>query len=560
MNTSAPQLQCRFLSSLEKVFCSDRLDAPELTGLEGVRGEVISFQLAFRYDEKRIYIHGCDVIAPPGVTSRVFRVGLVPCELPAVAEDPFTITSDPGLFPDPLPPLNRPFPAVRAKWNALWIALETDSSSRAGCAEIKLKLRWRPYVPSRPGLEAPEYEQLLSLPLTILPVELEAQKLMFANWFYADCLATAYHTGVWSALHWELLENYFRDMSSHGINMLYTPLWTVPLDTAIGAERPTAQLLIIRRDGGGEYSFDFSRLVRWLELGRRCGIEFFEFSHAFTQWGAGFTPKIMATREDGTEQRIFGWDVSSDSPEYEHFMQSLLPALCAKLRELGLEEKCRFHVSDEPAPEHLASYLKAAALLDRLTPGFVKMDALSSPEFYRAGATRCPIPNTLALDAFMTEHIPERWVYYCGNWQNGVPNRQFGMPSWRNRVLGVLLYVYDLDGFLNWGYNFWYSQLCRDTSIDPWHVTDAGRAFCGGGSFMVYPGADGRPVSSIHYEVFREGLQDMRLLRTLEHRIGRDATLDLIHAGLNSRLSMTNYPHDAGWLLDLRHRVLAALK
>ncbi|MEI3004400.1 MAG: glycoside hydrolase domain-containing protein [Victivallales bacterium] len=54
-------------------------------------------------------------------------------------------------------------------------------------------------------------------------------------------------------------------------------------------------------------------------------------------------------------------------------------------------------------------------------------------------------------------------------------------------MLGVLLYLYDLDGFLNWGYNFWFTQHSLNWHIDPYQVVDAGRAFCGGGAFMVYP-------------------------------------------------------------------------
>lgn len=38
--------------------------------------------------------------------------------------------------------------------------------------------------------------------------------------------------------------------------------------------------------------------------------------------------------------------------------------------------------------------------------------------------------------------------------RDGMPGRQFGLPSLRNRVLGILLYVYDCAGFLQWGYNF----------------------------------------------------------------------------------------------------------
>ena len=128
------------------------------------------------------------------------------------------------------------------------------------------------------------------------------------------------------------------------------------------------------------------------------------------------------------------------------------------------------------------------------------------------------------------------------------------MPSARNRVLGVLLYLYDLDGFLNWGYNFWFTQHSLNWHIDPYQVVDAGRAFCGGGAFMVYPGKEDA-VDSLHYEVFAEGLQDLRALRLLEEKIGREETLKLIQEGVEYPITINTYPREAEWLLNLRDRI-----
>lgn len=182
------------------------------------------------------------------------------------------------------------------------------------------------------------------------------------------------------------------------------------------------------------------------------------------------------------------------------------------------------------------------------------IDALSSVEFFRKGLIKRPVPTTTHLKDFLNETLEQRWVYYCGTWENGVPNRQFGMPSARNRVLGVLLYLYDLDGFLNWGYNFWFTQHSLNWHIDPYQVVDAGRAFCGGGAFMVYPGKEDA-VDSLHYEVFAEGLQDLRALRLLEEKIGREETLKLIQEGVEYPITINTYPREAEWLLNLRDRI-----
>ena len=96
------------------------------------------------------------------------------------------------------------------------------------------------------------------------------------------------------------------------------------------------------------------------------------------------------------------------------------------------------------------------------------------------------------------------------------------MPSARNRILGWQLYRHQIEGFLQWGYNFWFTFLSR-RFIDPYAVTDSGEAFPSGDSFIVYPGENGEPVPSIRQLVFHEALQDMRALQLLESRIGREA-------------------------------------
>ena len=553
-----PDLKLKLVSSLEKVFCTGELAAPELKHIAGVRGEVVNFQIAFRCDTVRVYITGCDVEAPAGVCVKAFNEPLVPCRYPANPDDPDVITTDPGMFPAPLTKIDPTLASVRAKWNAVWVSVAPGKSCAAGKYTLKIHLHWKPYVPCSLQTPAPEYEEVLELPFAVADAELAPAKLICTQWFHSDCLASYYRVEPWSERHWQILENYMRDMTAHNINMLYTPLWSAPLDTAIGGERPTCQLLIIRKNGE-KYEFDFSRLRRWFALGLDCGFKYFEFAHAFTQWGAKATPKVVA-EVGGVEKRIFGWDVPADSPEYERFLASLMPELISLIEELGIGKMCRFHVSDEPHDDQLDAYMKAAKLLEKFTPGFVKMDALSNVELYRNGATKCPIPLTNKLAAFMAEDIPERWVYYCGNCADGVPNRSFGIPSYRNRALGVLLYALGIDGFLHWGYNFYYTQLSRRTDIDPWVVTDAGGGFLGADSFLVFPGADGKPVTSLHYEVFNEALQDLRLLQTLEKKIGRDEVMKIVNAGLERPLAMTDYPHSADWLLDLHARILTAFK
>ena len=167
----------------------------------------------------------------------------------------------------------------------------------------------------------------MSFTLEVLNAQLPPQKLINTHWFHTDCLAVYYRIGVFSEEYWRIVGNFMKSAAEHGINMILTPLFTPPLDTMPGTERPTVQLVDVTRKKG-RYSFGFRKLERWIELAEKCGIRYFEISHLFTQWGAKFTPKIMA-KVDGAEKRIFGWDVKSDSREYTEFLDAFLPELVA---------------------------------------------------------------------------------------------------------------------------------------------------------------------------------------------------------------------------------------
>jgi len=549
------QTETRLVSSLVKVMPTPRLTVSELSHLSAVRGEVVSFQLAARCDRKLL----ADVTLRSDLPKECFairRVGLVPCLMPANREDEYAFATEPGVFPDPLLPLDGPWFGSPDLWNALWITCRVPADAPAGVHKITLTLSPAPGF----ARHREEFEPIVhTLELEIIPAQLPRQTLTCLNWFHADCIASVYRVAPWSGEHWSLLAAYFGNMSEHGCNSLLTPLWSISLDVREGGERPTCQLLDITfRDG--EYSFDFTRLERWIDLARRCGLEYFEMVHPFTQWGAKATPKIMV-EENGTLVKKFGWHVPSDSPEYAAFLGALYPRLQEFLIGKGLRHKCFFHVSDEPNMDCIGDYRKTSALIRGLVneEDFTVIDALSNTEFVKTGLIGTPIPSVQHIDPFMELELPHRWTYYCCGGTGGVPNRFLGISSLRNRVLGVLLYLYRIEGFLQWGFNFWYSQLSLQMPIDPYSNTDAGGNFPGGDAFQVYPGPAG-PVDSLHYEVFREALQDQRALQLLESRIGRDAVVALIHEGVDYELKMSRYPREDWWLLDLRARVNAKLK
>ena len=540
------ELKLKAVSSLEKVFADEELNAPNLKKTSVLRGEVFSFQLAYYCDAKVDF--RIEIDSPLSNDIEIRETALAPCEVPAEepVDSPDLLRTTPGLYPDPLLPIDEKIITSPKQWRTVWGTARIADDETAGEKTISCKAKALIVLLD----ESAEAE--VTVELDVLPVVLPKQKLIHTEWFHADCIYSFYGIKCWSEEYWKLLDKYIENFSNHGMNMLLTPLWTPPLDTKVGGERPTVQLLEIEKDGD-TFKFDFAKLGRWIDLSLEKGIEYFEMAHPFSQWGAEFCPKIIV-RENGKDKKMFGWHTSSRCDEYISFLRQLFPQLLTFLDSKGVKDKCFYHVSDEPGWQHQENYKACSELIRELVDGAPVIDALSNIEFYNSGLVKHPIPCNNHIEPFVDAKVDPLWTYYCISQREKVPNRFFNFPSYRNRVMGVLMYKYDIYGFLQWGYNFWYSQFSIDQKLDPFKSTDAGRGFASGDAFMVYPGEDG-PVDSIRNEVMFEALQDLRALRKLESLQGREATVALIEDGLDYELKMTDYPRSAEWLLDLRERI-----
>lgn len=536
------------IHSLEKVFF-DRSPEPAAWSADvAARGEVYSFQVMLELEtmpERGLY----RVAVQSELPVEVRQVQSVPVRQ-AVNYNPDDdfLRKEPGLYPDLLEELDEDRFQLFYGRQTLWVTVRVPEDAVPEEYPIRFEFtrvvwpnRWNPAV-----VATAEFR------LKVEDFALPPQQLLRLEWFHADCLAACYGVPCWSEEHWRIVEAFLRNALRHGINCIYTPLWTPPLDTGLGGERPTCQLLDIEYSPESGYRFDFSRLERYLDLGLACGAERFAMSHFFTQWGAKFTPKIIV-REGKCEVKRFGWHVKATDPAYREFLAALMPELLALLRRKGLEKRCFFSISDEPQLEQLDDYRAAVELVKPLLEGFPTLEALSSFEFFQKGLVENPIPSNDHIEPFVG-HVRELWTYYCCGQELRVPNRFIAMPSRRNRIMGILAYVYDLTGFLQWGFNFYFSQYSRKV-LDPFASTDSDGAFPAGDPFLVYPGRGGEPLDSIRHEVFYDGLQDLRALRLLESKIGREAVLALI----GEPLTMKEYPRRDEWLRGVRERVYREL-
>ena len=518
------------VSSLEKVFPDSFDKLKSRNAFSMLKNERLNFQIVILSDIDRELNIYCESDIPDLV--KFYKVESVPVKRCCYDDsDDYYIRKEPGLFPDLLIPIGGRISVSANKAESVWVEVCGDSKT-SGTKTLKFT----------------SGEETAEVSVNIINALLPEQKLVYTNWYHADCLCDYYGVEAMSNDFWHINRNFIETAVNHGQNCILTPLFTPALDTAEGGERTTVQLVGVKRNGC-KYEFDFSLLTKWINLCKECGIKYFEMSPLFTQWGAEHSPKVMATTENGEKERIFGWETPTASEEYYDFIRQLGAALCEYIDGNSLTEKVFFHISDEPGDDNLDTYKNHSALINEVFGKYKTMDALSSFEFYRNGAMDIPVPSEGHIDEFAGK-VPCLWTYYCcGQHKEFLPNRFIAMPSLRNRILGLLGWKYGLSGFLQWGYNFYNSQLSLKR-INPYETADADGAFPAGDPFVVYPAPGGEPYCSLRIKVFYDALQDMRALALLESLIGREKTGEII-----GDINFKNYPHDDEYLLSAREKV-----
>lgn len=533
----------RLLSSLAKVFpeCEPAAD-PACTRLSALKKEMVSFQAAY-------YIAGAglknikvevDSLLSEYIT--VKSVEVVPVLKPCNADyDADYLRTTPGLYPD----LLRTFPKegmhiCTDMWRSLWVCVSAGDTVEAGDYPIGIVLKCEGVTLCRADTR-----------IRVIDAELPPQRLIHTEWFHMDCLADYYHVPVFSERHWDIVGNFVWAAARCGCNMILTPLFTPPLDTAVDGERTTVQLVDVDVEEAG-YSFDFSKLKRYIRLCKSCGIIYFEMSHLFSQWGAAYPPKILAKK--GHERVRLFYNRKEDMEPYLDFLGFFLPRLIDCLKECGISGQTYFHISDEPSAEQTEAYRKAGESVRKLLAGFPVIDALSDYTLYKRSNVDIPVVAINHIEPFIEHGVQPLWAYYCTGQCVDVPNRFMAMPSYRNRAYGYLLYKYKISGILHWGYNFYNSQYSIEV-VDPYKVTDAKGAFPAGDPFLVYPGPDGVPELSIRYMVLGEALQDVRACLLLEEQTSRAHVLELLEETLGAPLSFTDYPRSEAYYIQTRNRI-----
>ena len=545
------QFKLKLVSSAEKVLASAEPSGAGMNEtLSVLKNDTVSFQLAYYWNGPWRQMAKLRIQAPEFLNVRTRMVKLTPCAYPCHAEperDSDYLTTEPSMIPDILseiPPVG--FPLTGGQWRSLWIDVEPGEDALPGEYTVELLI------------DREDGTDTASVTVEVIDAVLPKHPLRHTEWFHCDGIAQYYGIEVFSETFWQYVENFAATAARRGCNMILTPVFTPPLDTAVGGERLTVQLVdVYEKDGG--YVFGYNHFERWVEMCDRVGMKYFEISHLFSQWGAKAAPKIMGTTENGEYKRLFGWETESSGPEYTAFLHAFLHSFTQELTKLGLEKRCYFHISDEPPMDSIEYYSAARKIVDEELADYPIIDALSDYDFYQKGLVKEPICATNHIEPFLADRPEKLWAYYCTGQGVKVSNRFIAMQGSRARILALQLYKYEIAGFLHWGYNFYNSQLSL-YPIDPYHCTDCDGAFQSGDPFLVYPGKNGVPEESIRLMLMDAVMKDVAAMYYLESLTDRETVLkcfDEEHAG---EITFSEYPKDVDYTLKVREKINQEIK
>ena len=542
------------VSALEKVNSRAALDLKEISSRKVMQGERLSYQIIVKVDDRsadaRVRFE-----SELGDAVKLFVEKEVYVDMPAYYDNDLTeenyVIKEPGFLPDILIPVEDQGGLISCydrKNIPIWVRVDVPTDAAPGKYTVKVYVETLNTFTVNDQLST-EFE------IVVVPAVMPEQRLIYTRWFYADCIADYHNVEPYSEAHWALIDAYIARAVDIGINMILVPVHTPPLDTEIGTCRTCVQLVDIEKKGD-KYEFNFDKFHRFIAIAKNRGIKYFEIAHMFSQWGSKCAPNIMVTENDKKDY-MFGWHVAADSEEYRSFLKQYIKAIADALEEEGISENSYFHISDEPNLTNIDKYEVAYNIIKPLIGKSKTIDALSHVEFYDKGFVQYPVTSVTAVHKFIDHKVKDLWTYYCCGPQTVYTNSFIAMPLSRVRILGLLLYKYDIKGFLHWGYNF-YNAVRSRYKINPYVTTSADGAFPSGDGFMVYPSKDGA-YSSLRAETMYDAIQDMNICFALEKIIGRDAVVKMIDDAAGRDLRFDDYPCTNEFLDGLRADMIEAI-
>lgn len=344
-------------------------------------------------------------------------------------------------------------------------------------------------------------------------------KFFLDLWLNPNAIAVANNLDLWSENHWILVEKYMKDLVSRGAKTITTTIthdpWKIGWlngtrhsQTGIGFA-PMIQWTLTKNK---TWTYDYSIFDKYVELALKSGLKerIDVFSLTPFEWGG----KRYVTYFDIEKGEIIEKPFDQTDEEYERLWIAFLKNFEKHLKNKGWFEKT--YLSFDESPKNVIESI-------------LKIVKLGAPDFLnRFSIAGKPHTSNLAhsLSIFYPHFAPEynkempvdellkerkqagktTTVYLCG--EPAFPNTFTFSPAIESQLVPWLALKMKTDGYLRWAYNSW---------SDPDPYKNPVFNFIQGDDYYVYPGKNG-PVSSIRWELLKEGIEDFELFKIKEMR------------------------------------------
>lgn len=514
------------------------IDGEEIRDLElsAVRNEQQSAQLAVTTSD-RVSDLSCSVgdlsgengrIPAEHVTTRF--VGYVPVQrtlsemtwsatLEGVAGDSVSGTRRPDVVGDPL--LERSTVDVPPfQTQPIWVTVDVPADLEPGAYSGQLTVTAASAEDTTFDLEVTVREPVLPDP--------ESFEFHLDAWMSPDGIAREHGVDTWSEDHWRLLEAYFEELANGSQAAVTTTLVDDPwiVDWLEGSRRPTTEhgysSMVEWTYDGSEWSFDFSVFDRYVETARSRGVG--PRIHAFGF--LGFRPperlayyhaiegeRVEETVDVGGDRWRAAWTAFFDAFVTHLDERDWLDDVWLAIDERD-EEVLRAAVEflDDVAPRFadrlsIAGSREADSYADDLSVNTLYVPGVPY-EYEKSAIDEGDLSATADdYESLGPEAVDERraegqtTTFYAAGTPSH-PNRLAFSPAVESRLLPWIAAEERYDGFLCWSFTSWPADVYADPTFQ----------YVQGDEYLVYPGPDG-PLSSIRWELLREGIEDYELVR-----------------------------------------------
>lgn len=494
--------------------------------ISGVRNEQQSFQIAVAsiHDLTGLSVKADNLISEKGDTLdagniKIRYVRYVPVQRArseliwsARAEDVYgrevSGFGAPNMVADPLMDLSEVnVPAYRAQ--PVWFTVQIPASLTPGTYTGMLHIHTDQYR-----------EVSLRLAVNVLPLLLPSPqdyKFFLDLWFNPNAVAVANNLELWSEEHWKQIDLYLKDLASKGAKTVTTTIVPYPwkVDWLEGKQHSQTrigypEMVKWLRDDSGDWSFDYSVFDRFVETCFRNGIDRRIDAFSLTPFNHKGSWKIFFNHKENNIVDTLHFD--RPDAEYKKIWKIFLRDFENHLNQKGWLNKT--YLSFDESPREVLD-----AVLDIVSdsaPVFLKQFAIagkidteslaaSHSIFYTFLPERLTEEDKTSLILEKRRNDPDKTTtfYLCGDPAH--PNTFAFSPAIESRMLPWLSAFYQLDGYLRWAYNSWSDR-------DPYNHPVFN--FIQGDDYYIYPGKDG-PVSSIRWELLKEGIEDYELLKVV---------------------------------------------